>query len=399
MFSFKLLAHDGNARAGLLNTPHGAIETPSFVAVGTQASVKAMSNEDLHETGSQVIIANTYHLHLQPGETLIEKIGGLHRFMGWDGPLMTDSGGFQIFSHGAAKEHGVGKIAPIFPDEHDRARHFSPRKGKPLVEVNEDSVEFVSYLDGSRHRFTPESVVTMQRKLGADIILVLDECTSPLHDYDYTKRAMGRTHRWAVQALDVFRHRSDNRQALFGIVQGGAFQDLRKESATFIAEKDFDGYAIGGSLGESTREMHQIIEWTVPLLPQDRPRHLLGIGEIENIFEIVRRGIDMFDCAAPTRMARTGTMFVRDENRFRIHVLNAKFRDDPRPVDEVCDCYVCRNYSRAYMRHLFAARELTAFRLASIHNIHFIESLMRQIRSAIKEKCLSDLEAEWRPSR
>ena len=395
MFSFKLLAHDGNARAGILNTPHGAIETPSFVPVGTQASVKAMSAEDLRKTGSQIIIANTYHLHLQPGETLIEEMGGLHRFMGWDAPLMTDSGGFQIFSHGAGKEHGVGKIAPIFPEEQDRARHFSTRKGKPLVKVNEDGVEFVSYLDGSRHRFTPESAVTMQRKLGADIILVLDECTSPLHDYNYTKGALERTHRWAVRGMEEFHRRSDNRQALFGIIQGGAFQDLRKESAAFIAEKGFDGYAVGGSLGESTEEMHQVLEWTVPLLPQDRPRHLLGIGEIENIFEVVKRGIDTFDCAAPTRMARTGTMFVRDAERFRIHIFNARFRDDPRPIDQTCDCHVCSNYSRAYVRHLFAARELTAFRLASIHNLHFIESLMRRIRTAIKNKSLSDLHRKW----
>jgi queuine tRNA-ribosyltransferase/7-cyano-7-deazaguanine tRNA-ribosyltransferase len=308
---------------------------------------------------------------------------------------MTDSGGFQIFSLGAGKEHGVGKIAPIFPEEQDRARHLSSRKGKPLVEVDEEGVEFVSYLDGSRHQFTPESVVAMERKLGADIILVLDECTSPLHDYDYTKKAMERTHRWAVRALEEFERHPDNRQALFGIVQGGAFQDLREESAAFTAEMGFDGYAIGGSLGESTEEMHEVLEWTVPLLPQERPRHLLGIGEIENIFEVVKRGIDMFDCAAPTRMARTGTMFVRDADRFRIHIVNAQFRDDPRPVDQSCDCYVCTNYSRAYVRHLFAAKELAAFRLASIHNVHFIESLMRQIRAAIKEKSLSDLEAKW----
>jgi queuine tRNA-ribosyltransferase/7-cyano-7-deazaguanine tRNA-ribosyltransferase len=395
MFSFQSIAHDGHARAGLLTTPHGTIETPSFVAVGTQATVKALSVEDLHQIRSQVIIANTYHLHLQPGEELIEQMGGLHEFMGWDAPLMTDSGGFQIFSHGAGKEQGVGKIAPIFPEEQDRARHFSSRKGKPLVRVNENGVEFVSYIDGSRHGFTPEGVVAMQRKLGADIILVLDECTSPLHDYNYTKTAMKRTHRWAVRALSEFQHYPDNRQALFGIVQGGAFQDLRQESATFIAEKGFDGFAIGGSLGESTKEMHQVLEWTIPLLPQDRPRHLLGIGEVENIFDVVKRGIDMFDCAAPTRMARTGTMFVRDAERFRIHILNAKFRGDPRPVDQACDCYVCSNYSRAYVRHLFAAKELAAFRLASIHNVHFIESLMRRIRTAVKEKSLADLENSW----
>jgi queuine tRNA-ribosyltransferase/7-cyano-7-deazaguanine tRNA-ribosyltransferase len=395
MFSFEVLAHDENARTGVLATPHGIIETPSFVAVGTQASVKAMSVEDLRQAGSQVIIANTYHLHLQPGEEVIDKVGGLHRFMAWEGPLMTDSGGFQIFSHGAGKEHGVGKIAPIFPQERDRSSHLSAGKGKPLVKVHEQGVDFVSYLDGSRHRFTPEGVVAMERKLGADIILVLDECTSPLHDYNYTKKAMERTHRWALRALTEFQRHADTGQVLYGIVQGGAFRDLREASAAFIAEKGFDGYAVGGSLGESTKQMHQILEWTIPLLPRHRPRHLLGIGEIENIFQIIRRGIDTFDCAAPTRMARTGTMFVRDADRFRIHILNAKFRDDPRPVDQSCDCCVCSNYSRAYLRHLFASGELAAFRLASTHNLHFIESLMRRIRAAIKEKNLSELEATW----
>jgi queuine tRNA-ribosyltransferase len=395
MLSFELLSQDQNARTGLLVTPHGAIETPSFVAVGTKGTVKALSVEDLRNIGCQIIIANSYHLHLQPGEALIEKMGGLHQFMGWDGPLMTDSGGFQIFSHGAAREHGVGKIAPIFLEEQDRGGHLGSRKGSSLVRVTEDGVEFVSYLDGSRHHLTPESVVEMERKFGADIILVLDECTSPLHDYHYTRAAMARTHRWAVRSLEQFQRHPHNTQALFGIVQGGAYQDLRQESATFIAEKDFDGYAIGGSLGESTEEMHQVLEWTIPLLPQDMPRHLLGIGEIANIFQVVKRGIDLFDCAAPTRMARTGTVFVQEAHRFRIHILNAQFKDDPRPIDGKCDCYTCRNCSRAYLRHLFLAKEPSAIRLATIHNLYFLESLMRRIRTAIKEKSLSHLEANW----
>ncbi|UCG79657.1 MAG: tRNA-guanine transglycosylase, partial [Desulfobacterales bacterium] len=235
MISFQLLAKDQEARAGKLVTPHGPIETPSFVAVGTQATVKGVSTEDLRQIGNQVIITNTYHLHLQPGEDLIETMGGLHRFMGWEGPLMTDSGGFQIFSQGAGKEHGVGKIASIFPEEQDRGRHFSSKTGRPLVRVDEDGVEFVSYLDGSRHRFTPERVMEIGHKFGADIIFALDECTSPLHDYDYTKTAMERTHRWAVRALTEFQHTSYNSQALWGIVQGGAYRDLRQESATFIA--------------------------------------------------------------------------------------------------------------------------------------------------------------------
>ncbi|MGD9022441.1 MAG: tRNA guanosine(34) transglycosylase Tgt [Deltaproteobacteria bacterium] len=395
MFSFKLLAEDQQARAGKLVTPHGTVETPSFVAVGTQATVKAMSAEDLRAIGSQIIITNAYHLHLQPGAELVEKMGGLHRFMGWHGPLMIDSGGFQIFSQGAAREHGVGKIASIFPEEKDRGGHFTSKTAKPLVRVNANGVEFVSYLDGSQHRFTPEGVVDIGRRFGADIILVLDECTSPLHDYEYTRTAMERTHRWAVRAMSQFRAASDRSQALWGIVQGGAYQDLREQSVAFVAEQNFDGYAVGGSLGRSKDEMHQVLDWTIPFLPQDKARHLLGVGEIDDIFEIVRRGVDLFDCVAPTRMARTGTLFVEGEERFRIHIPNARFKDDPGPVDEKCTCYTCSNYSRAYLRHLFVARELSAIRLATIHNLSFIESLMGQIRHAIKERSFSDLRRRW----
>ena len=396
MFSFDILATENNARVGKLVTPHGTIQTPSFVPVGTLATVKALSAEDLCKLGSQVIITNAYHLHLRPGEDLIEETGGLHRFMSWEGPLMTDSGGFQIFSLGSGKEHGVGKIAPIFPQEKDRSiGPFSSKKEKPLVRVDEDGVEFISYLDGSRHRSTPEQVIDIQRKLGADIILVLDECTSPLHDYDYTKEAMERTHRWGVRAFAEFKRTSETRQALFGIIQGGAYRDLREESAKFISEQDFDGYAIGGSLGRSKEEMNEVLEWTVPFLPQDRPRHLLGIGEIDDIFEIVGRGIDLFDCVLPTRMARTGTVLTKETDRFRIHIRNARFKDDPLPIEEECTCYSCCNYSRAYLRHLFMTKDLLGVRLATIHNVHFLESLMRQIRLAIKEGRLSKLRKKW----
>jgi queuine tRNA-ribosyltransferase/7-cyano-7-deazaguanine tRNA-ribosyltransferase len=357
--------------------------------------VKSVSVEDLRKIGTQVIITNAYHLHLQPGEDLIERMGGLHRFMGWEGPLMIDSGGFQIFSLGAAKEHGVGKIAPIFPGEQDRGGHFSSKKGKSLVRVDDDGVEFISYLDGSRHRFTSERVVEIERKLGADIILPLDECTSPLHDYQYTRAAMERTHRWAIRALGEFRRNSDKSQAFLGIVQGGAYRDLREESAGFIGELDFAGYAIGGSLGRSKEEMCQVLEWTIPLLPQDKPRHLLGIGEIEDIFQVVKRGIDLFDCVLPTKMARTGTLFVKEAARFRIHILNAQFKDDPHPIDEGCNCYTCCNYSRAYLRHLFMSKDPLAIRLATIHNLYFLESLMRQIRAAIRGRRLSALTREW----
>ncbi len=396
MFSFDAIANDGNARAGRLITPHGSIETPSFVPVGTQATVKAMSSEDLRNVKSQVIIANTYHLHLQPGEDLIEKMGGLHGFMDWHGPLMTDSGGFQIFSHGAAKEHGVGKIASIFPEEQDRGRRLSSKKGKPLVKVEENGVEFVSYLDGSRHCFTPEKVIEIGRKLGADIMLALDECTSPIHDFEYTKMAMERTHRWALRSLDMLQRTLDKNQALFGIVQGGAYRDLREESALFMADKGFQGVAIGGSLGRSKNDMYNVLKWTVPFLPKDKPRHLLGIGEIDDIFEIVGAGMDLFDCIAPTRMARTGTLFNRSAARFRIHILNARFKHDPGPIEKECDCYTCQNYSRAYLRHLFMAGEILAIHLAAIHNLHFMETLMFRIRSSIRKGKFEALKNEWK---
>lgn len=395
MFSFELLARDEGARAGKLVTNHGSIETPSFIAVGTHGTVRAVSAGDLRNIGTQVIIVNSYHLHLQPGADLIERMGGIHRFIGWEGPLMTDSGGFQIFSLGAGKEHGVGKIAPIFPGEKDRVGHFSSKKGSPLARVDEDGVEFISYLDGSKHWLTPETVIDIERKLGADIILVLDECTSPLHDYHYTKAAMERTHRWAIRAFEAFQLTSDRNQAIFGIVQGGAYRDLREESARFISGQDFDGYAIGGSLGRSKMEMHQVLEWTIPFLPWGKPRHLLGIGEIADIFQVVKRGIDLFDCVLPTRMARTGTFFAKEEDRFRMHIRNARFKDDPRPIEEGCNCYTCRNYSRGYLRHLFMAREVLGMRLGSMHNLYFLESLMHQIRSAIKEERLEELMRDW----
>jgi queuine tRNA-ribosyltransferase/7-cyano-7-deazaguanine tRNA-ribosyltransferase len=371
MFSFEILAKDGDARTGRVMTPHGIIETPSFVAVGTLGSVTAMSVQDLKEIGTQVMISNTYHLHLQPGEELIGQLGGLHQFMGWDKPLMTDSGGFQIFSLGAGKEHEVGKIASIFPEGEDRGGHHHSKKGRPLVNIDETGATFTSYLDGSHRRFTPEGVIGIQRRLGADIILVLDECTSPLHDYAYTKTAMDRTHRWSERALKAFRENRNDLQALFGIVQGGAYRDLREESTAFVSDQDFDGYAIGGSLGKSKEDMHRVLEWSMPHLQDNRPRHLLGIGTVEDIFEIVKRGIDLFDCVAPTRLARTGTLFKKEEERFRIHIRNEKYKHDPLPVDAL------------------------GARLAVIHNLHFLETLMVQIRKAIKDGRFREMTREW----
>jgi queuine tRNA-ribosyltransferase len=395
LFSFEIVAEDGKARAGRMTTSHGVVETPAFIPVATQATVRAVSGEDLETIGTQVIIANAYHLHLIPGEEVVRKMGGLHRFSGWRKPLITDSGGFQIFSLGAAKEHGVGKIASIFPEVRDRGGHLGSKRHKPLVKIGEEGVEFTSYLDGSRHRFTPESVIQLQRKLGADMILVLDECTSPLHDYGYTMAAMERTHRWALRALEEYRRIPGMDQAIFGIIQGGAYRNLRERSAEFIRSRAFHGFAIGGSLGKSKEEMHQVLEWTLPLLSRDRPRHLLGIGMVEDVFDVVSQGIDLFDCVAPTRMARSGTVLVRGAEGYRIHLLNAKYREDRQPIDENCACQTCNRYSKAYLRHLFGAKELTAERLATIHNLHFVEDLMRQIREAIREKRFEALRKGW----
>jgi queuine tRNA-ribosyltransferase/7-cyano-7-deazaguanine tRNA-ribosyltransferase len=394
MLGFEIVEKSGQARAGRMVTPHGTIKTPAFVPVGTLAAVKGLSAEDLQQMGTQAIIANTYHIHLQPGEDTIEKMGGLHKFMGWNGPLMTDSGGFQVFSLGAGKVHGVGKMASIFPEERDHGGHFSTKKGRSLVSVNEEGASFISYLDGSKHHFSPENVIAMERKLGADIILPLDECTSPLHDHGYTKRAMERTHRWALRALAAFQKGLPQGQALFGIIQGGAYKDLRKESAGFIAGQDFDGYAIGGSLGESTKDMDKVLSWTMPLLPEAKPRHLLGIGEVEDIFDVVKSGIDLFDCVAPISLGRTGTVFVKEAKRFRIHLRNARFRDDPDPIETGCRCPTCRTYSRAYLRHLLVANEPSAGRLATMHNLYFLESLMENIRQAVKEDRLGALKQE-----
>ena len=393
------------ARVGRLETAHGTVITPAFVAVATRGTVKAIEPKALEEIGVQIVIANSYHLHLRPGEETIAALGGLHRFACWERPMMTDSGGFQVFSLGAGKVHGVGKVASIFPDEEFRwQQNPSKLQGKSLVKLSEQGVTFRSIIDGTEHFFSPENVITLQKKLGADMILVLDECTSPLHDYAYTEQAMERTHRWAERALRSFDQLTgdtfpNSHQLLYGIVQGGAYEDLREKSARIIGRMPFDGVAIGGSLGRSKEEMHRVLDWTAPHLPEDKGRHLLGIGEIEDIFAAVRRGIDTFDCAAPTRIARNGTVFVKGAPRHRINLRNARFRDDSRPIEEGCDCSTCRHHSRAYLRHLHLAGELSYYRLATIHNLRFLVCLMSEVRKAITAGTFSELEAQWRVSK
>lgn len=369
------------ARAGRLTLPHGVIETPVFMPVGTKATVKAVTPEELEALGAQIILGNAYHLAMRPGPELVAEFGGLHGFSGWHKPFLTDSGGYQVFSLGFGMEHGVGKIAKMFPGEGpggvEEAQKIKPTTANKLCKVDNDGVKFRSHIDGTIYRFTPEVSIDIQQKLGADIILAFDECTSPLSGYDYTKRALGRTHRWAARSLAA---KTNDHQALFGIVQGGAYEDLRLESARYINSLGFEGYAIGGSLGTSKTDMHHILEWVCPLLDEDKPRHLLGIGEPEDLFECIERGADMFDCVAPTRIARHGALYTKNG---KINIKNLRFRHDHGPIDEGCGCMTCQKYTRGYLRHLLIEDELLYYRLGSIHNLYFIVNLVKRIRESL----------------
>jgi queuine tRNA-ribosyltransferase len=349
-FSFEITAEDPHsaARAGLLHTPHGDVPTPVFMPVGTQATVKTVSPDELRAVGATIILGNTYHLYLRPGAEAIAALGGLHRFMGWDGPILTDSGGFQVFSLAANRQ------------------------------ISEEGVTFRSHLDGSPHLFTPESVVAVEEQLGADIIMPLDECTAYPCPREYAEEAMERTHRWAERARSVH-CRPD--QALFGILQGSTYADLRRRSAETLTGMGFYGYAVGGlSVGEPKEMMPVMLEACVPFLPRERPRHLLGVGSPEDFFAAVACGIDMFDCVLPTRIARHGALLVASG---RLNIRNAQYERDPAPVEEGCTCYTCQRFSRAYLRHLFQSEELLGLRLATIHNLHFLFSLMQRIRESI----------------
>lgn len=347
-FSFQLEARQGRARAGKFQTPHGELLTPVFAPVGTQASVKSLTPVQLMDLGASLILANTYHLYLRPGDELIAEMGGLHQFMHWSGPILTDSGGFQVFS--LAKNRSIDK----------------------------DGVTFRSHIDGSSHRLGPEKSISIQENLGADIIMAFDECADP-YDKAYSKLAMSRTHSWAERCLQV-KTRSD--QALFGIVQGGIFEDLRRESAEFIASLGFPGIAIGGlSVGETKLEMHNILELLDPLLPDDKPRYLMGVGTPEDLINGVRRGIDIFDCVLPTRLARHKAGMTRYGER--LNLVNAKYARDSQPLDVDCQCYTCQNFSRSYIRHLIIAKEMLSATLLSIHNLHTLIVLINDIRQAI----------------
>ena len=362
MFKYELLHEekDTGARLGQITTDHGTIQTPIFMPVGTQATVKTLNNQDLKDLGAQIILGNTYHLYLRPGQEIMEKAGGLHKFMNWDKPILTDSGGFQVFSL------------------------------SDLRKISEEGVEFASHLDGSRHFMTPEKAIDMQNTIGADIIMCFDECAPADADYEYTKKSMELTTRWAKRCKEA--HKRPEEQALFGIVQGGMFEDLRTQSAKDLVAMDFPGYSIGGlSVGESKETMFRILDHTVPLLPKEKPHYLMGVGSVDALIEGVIRGIDMFDCVLQSRIARNGTAMT---SRGKVVVRNATFAEDFTPLDPECDCFVCKNHTRAYLRHLIKCNEILGARLLTYHNLYFTLRLMEKIRSAIAEDRLLALKEE-----
>ncbi len=349
---FNVIKNDKTTRArlGRLTTAHGVVETPAFMPVGTQGTVKAMLPRDLKEMGCQILLGNTYHLYLRPGAEAIRELGGLHRFMGWDGPILTDSGGYQVFSLGA------------------------------LRKISEEGARFQSHLDGSSHLLTPENVVEIQEALGSDIAMVLDECIPYGASRDYVSASTQRTIRWAERCLKA---RTKKDQQLFGIIQGGLFADLRKWCVEEMTPMPFEGFAVGGlGVGEGEEQLHSIGALTVDLLPEDRPRYLMGVGRPEDIIHAVRAGFDIFDCVIPTRNARNGTLFT---SRGKLSIKRAEFARDPRPLDEACGCYCCRNFSRAYLRHLFMAGEILSSQLNTLHNLYFYHRLVERCRNALRE--------------
>ena len=348
------------ARRGVVHTPHGDIQTPIFMPVGTQATVKSMTVEELKENGAQIILSNTFHLYLRPGEKLVKKAGGLHNFMKWDRPILTDSGGFQVFSL------------------------------SDLRNITEEGVEFKSHLDGSKHFFSPEKVMQIEEDLGADIIMAFDECCPYPSTYEYTKNSMERTTRWAKRCKDA--HKTIN-QALFGIIQGGFYEDLRKQSAKDLIDLDFPGYAIGGiSVGEPKEEFIKMLKYTAPLMPKEKPRYLMGVGTPDYLLEAAMAGIDMCDCVLPTRIARNGTAMT---SHGKLVVRNATYAEDFSPLDPECDCYTCKNYTRAYIRHLIKCNEILGVRLLSIHNIKFLTNLMERVRIEIENDNLLNFVNEF----
>ncbi len=432
MFKFEIIKKlDSNlGRAGVITTPHGEIQTPAFVTVGTKASVKAVTPEQVRDAGVQVVLANTYHLYLQPGDEIVAKAGGVGKFMNWrnfDGsiaPTMTDSGGFQVFSLGVAYGKDISKIVSI-TDPSFMIPERSIGSDAPLAKIGNDGVSFKSHLDGSLHYITPEKSIEIQHNLGADIIFAFDECTSPTEDFKYQSEALDRTHAWAKRSLDEHKKRENAKianfsphpsafstspsqgrnsapQALFGIVQGGRSEELRKKSAQIIGDMEFDGFGIGGNFAKE--DMETAVKWVNEVLPEEKPRHLLGIGEPEDLFMGVENGVDLFDCVGPTRIARNGTVFTKNG---KINLLNAKFVNLFEPIEKDCGCYTCLprqssegsdggyNYTCAYLSHLFRAKEMQGATLATIHNLYFITNLVADMRQAILDDNFTEFKEEF----
>lgn len=361
--TYELIKEDPRTRArrGRLHTPHGTIETPVFMPVGTAGTVKAMLPEEVKSLGAEIILSNTYHLYLRPGHDIVREAGGLHKFMNWDRPILTDSGGFQVFSLGAMRK------------------------------ISEEGVKFRSHIDGSSHMLTPEKSIEVQNALGSDIMMAFDECAPYPADYSYVKNSLERTTRWLRRCKEA--HKDTERQSLFGIMQGGMYKDLRYQSAMEIVELDLPGYAIGGlSVGEPRELMYEVLDYATDYLPKDKPRYVMGVGTPDHLFEGVERGVDMFDCVLPTRLARNGSAMT---SHGKVNIKNAKFERDFTPLDHECDCYVCRNYSRAYLRHLFKANEILSSMLLSYHNLHFLVHTMKNIREAIEQDRFTEYKREF----
>jgi queuine tRNA-ribosyltransferase len=385
-FSFDILHKDKNSRArvGKLVTPHGEIETPNYIFCGTKASIKNLSPSQMREAQTDIILSNTYHLMIQPGAGIIEKMGGLHKFMQWDGPMMTDSGGFQIFSM------GCGSVA-------DEIKGRNKGREKSLLKITEEGARFKSYRDGALMNLTPELSMQIQRSLGTDLIYQFDECTAYHVERSYTASSMERSHRWGNRCLVEFDKTHDGTQALYGIVQGGVYEDLRAQSCAWLNDRPFFGTAIGGCLGGSEEEMHEVVHWCMDQVPEERPVHLLGIGRIKDVFTFVREGIDTFDCVTPTRIARHAMALIKGLPNERINLKNSKFRDDPEPLDASMKLSASCNYSKAYIHHLFKSGEMLGMQIVAQHNVAVMNMLMREIRQAIKEDTLDELEKEWLP--
>lgn len=381
MIEFTILkkSKKSRARIGILKTPHGEIETPSLVPVATRAAVKALTAREAALTGSQILIANTFHLHLRPGEKIVQRAGGLHTFMRWNHPLMTDSGGFQVFSLGFGKDLGVGKLLKIFPEENGGKKkatvhtHHQPKE----VKITKDGVWFRSPIDGQKLFLGPKESIKIQEALGADIMFAFDECTPPLATRAYIEKALVRTHTWAKLCLES----QKTKQALFGIVQGSHFKDLREESAKYISGLGFSGYGIGGDLGASKKDMLKILSWVMPRLEEAKPRHLLGIGYLEDMEDIITSGVDLFDCTVPTHYARRGIAFTSSG---KLNLNRTLFLKDKKPLDKKCRCETCAEYTRDYICHLMRAGEITAMRLLTFHNLFYFNAFVEGIREKIK---------------